>query len=150
MGLEPERAQAYYGDLGEAGPACFDGPSDYEITIGQRKLIGSAQRRQRGVVLQHGSLPLSGDITRICDALALDLGKRMALRNRLHYRATTLASALGQDALDSAEIARALASGFEQALNLTFEPTSLSDAEWALASKLRAERYANDAWTRRR
>src|SRR5579875_2954295 len=37
--------------------ACFDAGSAYEVAVGGRKLIGSAQVRRWGAVLQHGSLP---------------------------------------------------------------------------------------------
>ncbi len=50
-------------------PVCFEVPSTYEITVDGKKLIGSAQARKKEGVLQHGSLPLSGDLTRICQAL---------------------------------------------------------------------------------
>ncbi len=55
----------------EANPVCFEVPSNYEITVGGKKLVGSAQARRRNGVLQHGSLPLVGDLTRIVQALAL-------------------------------------------------------------------------------
>lgn len=42
------------------GPVCFHSAGKYEIKVAGRKLIGSAQRRTRGVFLQHGSI-LSGD-----------------------------------------------------------------------------------------
>lgn len=148
LGLEPERAQSVYEDLGDKGPACFDGPSDYEITIGQRKLLGSAQLRRRGVVLQHGALPLAGDITRIADALQLELGQRLALRNRLRFRATTLELALGH-VPDADEVAGQLATGFAEALALTWQQSELTAAEVARAGEIRAEKYANDAWTGR-
>ena len=47
---------------GQANPVCFEVPSSYEITAGGRKLVGSAQARKREGVLQHGSLPLTGDL----------------------------------------------------------------------------------------
>ncbi len=40
---------------------CFAQPSWYEIESGGRKLLGSAQVRRSGVLLQHGALPLSLD-----------------------------------------------------------------------------------------
>lgn len=40
---------------------CFKDPTEGEVTAAGRKLLGSAQRRDRGVLLQHGSLPLEGD-----------------------------------------------------------------------------------------
>ncbi len=150
MGLEPERAQSYYEDRGEAGPACFDGPSDYEITLGQRKLIGSAQMRKKGIVLQHGALPLWGDITRVAEALAFDLpGQRLALKNRLRWRATALDEALGGRQLAWEEAAAYLRQGFASALNLSWQETPLTPAESARAAQLQAEKYAHPSWNKR-
>ncbi len=56
----------------DKGPVCFEVPSHYEITVDGKKLVGSAQVRKFGAVLQHGTLPLTGDITRICDALVFE------------------------------------------------------------------------------
>ena len=50
-------------------PVCFQFPSDYEITFQEKKLIGSAQARKKNGVLQHGSIPLFGDISRIIEVL---------------------------------------------------------------------------------
>jgi lipoyl(octanoyl) transferase len=44
---------------------CFAEPVAGEVVAGRRKLVGSAQVVERGVLLQHGSLPLDGDSTRI-------------------------------------------------------------------------------------
>mgnify|MGYP002721619976 FL=1 len=35
---------------------CFDAPSWYELVVEGRKIAGSAQTRQKGVILQHGSI----------------------------------------------------------------------------------------------
>ncbi len=53
------------GDPGtaEADANCFAQPSWYEIEVGGRKLLGSAQVRRGGVILQHGALPLELDYT---------------------------------------------------------------------------------------
>jgi len=53
----------------DVSAACFEVPSAYEISVGNQKLIGSAQRRAGSYVLQHGSLPLHGDITRLVDVM---------------------------------------------------------------------------------
>lgn len=146
LGLEPERAQPYYTDKGSAGPACFDGPSDYEITIGQAKLIGSAQKRQHNTVLQHGSLPLMGDVTGIVDALQLTLGERLALRNRLHWRATTLAYCLGQQEVDVAWVQAGLQAGLSTALQLQLEQSGLSVQTWGEVEQIKREKYGNPTW----
>jgi len=50
-------------------PVCFEVPSNYEITVNGKKLIGSAQARRKEGVLQHGALPLFGDLSRVITAL---------------------------------------------------------------------------------
>ena len=131
------------------GPVCFEVPSDYEITVGGRKLVGSAQMRARGVVLQHGALPLYGDITRICPLLAAHPDPA-----RVRARATTVEEALGSvgSAQDRRtvtwdEAADAVAAGFAEALDLDLEPGALTDEEHAWAEELRTGRYATDDWT---
>jgi lipoate-protein ligase A len=147
LGLQPKRAQPVYGDRGAAGPACFDGPGRYEITFSGFKLVGSAQMRRHGVVLQHGTLPLYGDITRIAEALVFaGAGERRALQARLHFRATTLHRSLGRR-VEYAEAAQALQQGFARALQLDFAPGALTPAEQAAADRLRAEKYATEEWT---
>src|SRR5690606_30944907 len=75
---------------------CFETPSHYEITSGGRKLVGSAQMRRKVGLLQHGTLPLFGDVARICDALHFDSeSEREAARVTVRQRATTLAEVLG-------------------------------------------------------
>ncbi len=47
------------------GAACFAVPSAGELSLNGRKLVGSAQVRQDGVLLQHGSILLDDDQGRI-------------------------------------------------------------------------------------
>lgn len=132
------------------GPVCFEVPSDYEITFQGRKLLGSAQTRRGGVVLQHGALPLYGDLSRICDALIFE-GEtaRERARARVLARAITLQEALGQR-IELEEVIKALAEGFARALNLQLEVSQVTEREWAIAERLRAEKYATEEWTQRR
>jgi lipoate-protein ligase A len=134
---------------GFKGPVCFEVPSDYEITAYGRKLLGSAQTRRDEMVLQHGALPLKGDIGRICDALAFDSEEaREAARVRVVKRAITLGEALGR-AISFEEATAALEEGFCRALNVRLEEETLSEVEEARAERLRAEKYAAEAWTAR-
>jgi len=132
----------------DAGPVCFEAPSNYEITVAGRKLIGSAQWRSKGSVLQHGSLPLQGDLARIVDCLALSDAQREVQRPHIRGRAITLEEAKGR-IVPFAQVAEVLAEGFAQALNLTLLPGELSAHERALAAELRRSRYAAPGWTTR-
>jgi len=131
-----------------SGPVCFEVPSDYEITANGGKLIGSAQVRRFDGVLQHGALPLWGDITRICDALAFpDEAERERVRARVAARATTLERALGRR-VSWEEVADALRDAFAERFGLVFgPPEGPTPAEEARTAALVAEVYGADGWT---
>jgi lipoate-protein ligase A len=130
-------------------PVCFEVPSNYEITVGGKKLVGSAQARRKEGVLQHGSLPLYGDLTRIVQALAFqDAAAREQAAGRLLERATTAEHILGRP-LSWDQAAQAFAQAFAQTLNIQFEPAELSPQELQRAEALLKEKYANLTWTRR-
>ncbi len=137
-------------ERGEQSAACFDAPSSYEITVGGKKLVGSAQVRKKRMVLQHGSLPLEGDLARIFDFLRVPSEeRRKELKHELRDRATSLELALGYS-IAFEEVTRHLAAGFAQALNLRLIPGQLSQHELALAEKLRREKYAAREWSFRK
>ena len=127
-------------------PVCFEVPSNYEITAKGKKLIGSAQSRKSGGVLQHGTLPLHGDITRINDVLKFsDEIYKADAKMRINSHAITLEGALGKR-ISWGDAAHAFAQGFEKALRVNFSESSLSDEENKLAASLLKEKYATLAW----
>lgn len=129
---------------GAHGAVCFETPSDYEITAGGRKLIGSAQARRLGGVLQHGTLPLTGDIARILRALAQPEPSPESVR----ARAATLQEA-AERLVSWEEAAEAVGQGFTQEFGLTFEKSRLSKREVERAAELARIKYGSDAWTLR-
>ena len=154
LGLKAEKAGARARAGRELSAACFEMPSAYEITAGGRKLMGSAQSRRKGYVLQHGSLPLWGDVARLVDVLALPCAAKDHLRQQLRQQAVTLAEALelspDSDKLDFPRIAAAMADGFASTLDQDLEPGTLSPDELRRSAELIRTRYADPAWTRQR
>ncbi len=131
------------------GPVCFEVPSNYEITAEGRKLIGSAQARRKDGVLQHGTLPLTGDLSRITQALVFpDEAARSQAAARLHSRAATLQEVLGA-VIPWEQAAAAFIAAFQDTLSLAFLPAELTPSEQARAAALVTEKYANPAWTGR-
>ena len=131
------------------GPVCFEAPSDYEV-IGRmaagtiKKLVGSAQQRRLDAVLQHGSLPLSGDIGRICKYLVGAPSDEL-----VRARAGTLAEAVGHE-VSWRSAADAWVLAFASVLQIEFVPGDMTVGELALAGELRASRYSHELWTGRR
>jgi len=130
-------------------PVCFEVPSTYEITVDGKKLIGSAQARRKEGVLQHGSLPLTGDLTRICQALVFENeSAREDASKRLLERATTVKSALGRE-ISWEAAAQAFVQAFEAQLGLSFERGELSESESKRTEELVREKYDHPLWTER-
>ena len=61
LGIDAQRSAAAAAGAGPGGFDCFAEPAADELCVGGRKLVGSAQRRGGGGVLQHGSLRLAPD-----------------------------------------------------------------------------------------
>jgi lipoate-protein ligase A len=130
-------------------PVCFEVPSTYEITVNGKKLIGSAQARKKEGVLQHGSLPLTGDLTRICDALVFENeSARQTAKERLLARATTVEAVIGAGS-DWERAAQAFVGGFEAELGIQFKHGEMSQSEIQRAEELVNEKYAHASWTER-
>jgi lipoate-protein ligase A len=130
-------------------PVCFEEPSSYEILFKGKKIIGSAQARRGNAFLQHGALPLTGDLVRITRVLTFpdESARDQAARNLL-ARATTLETALRRR-VSWTETAQAFWQGFHQAMGLEFNNSKLDEEELSLAEKLQREKYAADTWTLR-
>jgi lipoate-protein ligase A len=145
--------QALPNEKDEAGsqpePICFEIPSNYEITVNGKKLVGSAQSRRMGGVLQHGTLPLTGDLTRITQALNFpDEASRQMAGERLLMRATTIETSLGST-ITWDQAADAFIAAFKDVLTLDLQPEELSDQELAHAEEMVAKKYANPDWNLR-
>jgi lipoyl(octanoyl) transferase len=119
--------------------ACFDTPAAYELTVAGRKLVGSAQMRRAGSILQHGAIPLAPHVDRLAALLhnsPHDLGTKMI----------ALDQAAGRR-IEFDELADALIAGFRAAWGIHFECGTLSEHEQREEQRLIAEKYADDRWT---
>ena len=117
--------------------ACFERSSAHEITVGGRKLVGSAQLRRRGAFLQHGSILLDGDATRLARAVG-----NPTRAGRFTDLGTARSAPLKANDLD-----HSLARAFETCLGAVLEPGGLQLRELERATSLYAWKYCSKAWT---
>jgi lipoyl(octanoyl) transferase len=144
----PQPDEALAARPAAARPApCFMRPARHEILAGGKKLVGSAQVRQHGALLQHGAIPLAGDVAALTGFLALTESQRARTTQRLRAAATTLEEAAGRR-VTSEDTAASLAAAFVEAWPIDLLPAPLSEAESLAAQRLLSDRYANSAWTR--
>jgi len=133
----------------DQNPVCFEVPSNYEITVAGKKIIGSAQARRREGILQHGSLPLTGDITDIIKVLMFkNSQEQLQASLRLSVRATSIESILGFR-VTWEEVADAFVEAFQNAFKISFVSSDLSSSELKRASELENEKYRNPEWVYR-
>mgnify|MGYP001171388096 FL=1 len=122
-----------------ASSLCFEAPSWYELAAQGKKLVGSAQLRRFGGLLQHGSLPLRIDRAQVARLVA-------GTHQGVLQAATTLEEVLGRP-VPFEEGAAALQEGFARALGWRLEPGNLTGEEAQLARRLEVAKYATPAWT---
>lgn len=133
--------------LGSA--ACFDSPSFYELVVGGKKVVGSAQTRKDGVILQHGSILLEIDSRLLFEVLRVPPAIRERIQAAFERKATSLSHELGR-AVAWQEVQEAVAAGFASALDLSLTPGSLTAAEREMAAELLSAKYTSDQWNFRK
>ena len=149
INADPTKISAPQSTQDNNNPVCFEVPSNYEITVSGKKLIGSAQARKKVGVLQHGSLPLKGDLTRIIQVLNYpDEIKRQAASQRLLEHATTVEEVLGYPG-DWWVAAHAFRKAFSMVLKLDLNSMNLTAAEGKRAMELYTDKYNNPDWLKK-
>lgn len=128
---------------------CFKTPSNFEITWNGKKLIGSAQARKAGGVLQHGSIPLFGDLSRITKGLNYASQKdRELAAQQTRERAVSLEEAAGHP-ITWELAAEAMITGFTSQCNIQLMPDEPTQNELAEAKNLVQTKYNSSSWTNR-
>ncbi len=121
--------------------ACFRDPLPGEVTAGGRKLVGSAQWRESGALLQHGSILLHND-----QAIVERL--RIGAAPSGDVPAVGVAELLGSEP-DPDALIDAIAEGFREVLGVSVVRGTMTEREEDLAAG-RVGRYEDPAWTWRR
>jgi len=141
----------------DAGP-CFLEPAEGEVVVRGRKLVGSAQARIGGAILQHGSLLLVADQSALFTETAAKgpvangAGRRRGAGATVAAAGTgppiTLAEILGEvprweDMVD------AFRWGFAEEFGGLWAPGEMTREETAMATRLE-KKYGSGEWTWRR
>ena len=121
---------------------CFNDPSWYEILVNGKKIVGSAQKRIDGKILQHGAVLIDIDVEKYC---SLFNNCNEELVEKLKNRMTSINDELNEK-VDYDKVKEAMKKGFEEALGIEFEDSQLSKEEMRLAGKLCKEKYSAKKW----
>lgn len=121
---------------------CFEQAAHCEMVIDGKKLSGNAQTRKDGVLLQHGSIPMSIDEEMLFD---LFLFPSEAIKERKRNAFSDKAIAINQitgktHTFDM--LADAFYDGFQKGLDVKFKPLTLTDEQWDEVHHLAKTKYA--------
>lgn len=125
---------------------CFDAPSYYELVVEGKKVAGSAQTRQKGVILQHGAILLSLNIEKLLSVFHFQSEEERAqMRLQLPNKAVAI-DQLTNRKITINDCKKAFHLGFEQTLHIELVPYKLTEEQLHEVYKIERKKYANDAW----
>lgn len=134
----------------ERTAVCFETPAIYEMIVDGKKLTGNAQTRKNGVLLQHGSIPISFNIEMLFDLFLFPSEKvRERQKQRFVEKAISINDITGKEH-NYQSVRDAFLTGFEHSLNIETKPFMLCDKQWDYVRYLAKTKYRSKAWNEKR
>lgn len=129
---------------------CFDAPSWYELVVEGRKVAGSAQTRQKGVILQHGAILLDLDEDKLFSLFKYP-NERVKERMKSAFKSKAVAiNEISPRRITLEEAKKAFYKGFAEGLNIELETYQLTEEELDYVNKIAKQRYESDEWNFKR
>ncbi|WP_227395169.1 lipoate--protein ligase family protein [Jeotgalibacillus aurantiacus] len=129
---------------------CFDAPSWYELVVEGRKVAGSAQTRQKGVILQHGSILLDLDTEQLFSLFNYPSERVKERMMRAFSDKAVAINELRKVPVTFEEAKAAFHKGFEKGLNIELVPYTLSDEQLRVVESIMEKKYLSDDWNYQR
>ena len=123
---------------------CFSVPSQYEVQVEGKKMVGSAQVRKGGVVLQHGSLLIKLEKDKLFSVFNFP---SVQIREKLKskFKATSLEEILKKK-IDFSELSNILPHGFEEEFGVRLVESKLTEPEEKISKVLLENKYSTYEW----
>lgn len=128
---------------------CFDAPSWYELVVEGRKIAGSAQTRQKGVILQHGSILQDIDIDDLFDMFKFKNERLKAKIKENFVQKAVAINDISNQHITLNEMENAFEAGFKKGLNIDFKPLELTEKQLEEVQELE-DKYRSEAWMYRK
>ncbi len=123
---------------------CFSASAQYEVQIEGKKIVGSAQVRKGGVVLQHGSLLIKLEKDKLFSVFNFPSPEvRERLKGR--FKAIGLEEVLGRE-VSFSELAEILPRGFEEEFGVKLVEGRLTEEEKEISRGLFKNKYSTYEW----
>lgn len=129
--------------------ACFNAHASYEITINNKKIVGSAQHRNDGVILQHGSIVLDFNIDDLYEVIKT---KNEEVKKKAKIFTLSKASGIENEIgkkIDINNLEKSIVCGMKDVFKVDFVEGELSQYELDLANRL-YEKYSSYEYNNKR
>ena len=123
---------------------CFSVPSQYEVRVEDKKIVGSAQVRKREIVLQHGSLLIELEKDKLFSVFnfpSVQIRERLKIR----FKATSLEEILRKK-INFSELSEILPRGFEEEFGVKLTEGKLTKQEEKISKDLLENKYSTYEW----
>lgn len=136
-----EKSEIRYSDIKSI---CFSVPSQYEVQVEGKKIVGSAQVRKREIVLQHGSLLIELEKDKLFSVFNFPSAQ---IRERLktRFNATSLEDILKRK-INFSELSEILLRGFEEEFGVRLVKGKLTEQEEKISKELLENKYSTYEW----
>jgi lipoate-protein ligase A len=135
LGVKATLSKGSPSELSRSHNPCFSFPTPNEIEVNGKKIIGSAQKRDKQALLQHGSIPLTMNYDLYASGANFSpdlLARSMTTWNDISGRS-------------SQELIAALVQSFKFFIGTDFYPMDFNQEDQKQLAIL-SEKYGSDAW----
>jgi lipoate-protein ligase A len=127
---------------------CFSVPSQYEVQVEGKKIVGSAQVRKREIVLQHGSLLIELEKDKLFSVFNFP-STQIRERLKTKFKATSLGEILKRK-ITFSELSAILPRGFEEEFGVKLLEGQITEEEEKISQELLENKYLTYEWNYQR
>ena len=136
-----EKSEIHHSDFKSI---CFSVPSQYEVQVEGKKIVGSAQVRKREIVLQHGSLLIELEKDKLFSVFNFP-SAQIRERFKTRFNATSLEEILKRK-INFSELSEILPRGFEEEFGVRLVEGKLTEQEEKISKELLENKYSTYEW----
>lgn len=149
LGVQADFAIPEKERLRERSAVCFEVPASYEMIVDGKKISGNAQTRKNGVLLQHGSIPMSFNSDMLFDLFKFSNDKIRERQRTSFVKKATSINEIMQKEHTYNELKDAFLLGFKKSLQIDLQPLKLTEENWKEINELANKKYRTDEWNLR-
>ncbi len=145
LGLELRLVAGRTGDRANKTANCFASPSWYEITVKNRKIIGSAQRRIKSHIMQQGSVLLDINYSLLAELFE---NEKTPLKQMISQAQSKMAglNEFADKKISISQLKQEMIKGFSKSLGIEFVKAEPYIYEIELGKELAEQKYSNLNW----